>query len=60
MEIKMKLALPSSGIDLNSKIDSQFGRASYFILVDTETMNFEALENSFKSAPQAAGIKVAV
>jgi len=53
----MKLGIPSSGTDLNDEIDSRFGRCEYFIVVDTETMDIEGMENPFKSANQAAGIR---
>ena len=53
----MKLAIPSSGADLNAEIDSRFGRCRYFLLVNTKTMEFETVENSFKSASHGAGIK---
>ena len=53
----MKLGIPSSGTDLNDEIDSRFGRCEYFIVVETETMDIEGMENPFKSASQAAGIR---
>ncbi|MBE0425877.1 MAG: NifB/NifX family molybdenum-iron cluster-binding protein [Nitrospirae bacterium] len=55
----MKLAIPSEGTDLNAGIDPRFGRCQYFLVVEAETMNFETLENPFRSAQGGAGIKAA-
>jgi predicted Fe-Mo cluster-binding NifX family protein len=33
----MKFAVASQGNDLQSPLDPRFGRAKYFIVVDTET-----------------------
>lgn len=38
----MKIAVSSTGKDLNSQIDPRFGRCQYFIFIDPETMEFEA------------------
>ncbi len=51
----MKVAISSKGTDLGSQVDPRFGRAAYIIIVDTETMAFEAVDNadnvnSFKGA----------
>jgi len=42
----MKLAITSSGKELDSNLDPRFGRAAYFIIVDPDTMAFEVVENS--------------
>ena len=42
----MKLAITSTGKDLDSNLDPRFGRAAYFICVDPQTMAFEVVENS--------------
>ncbi|MCD4743843.1 MAG: NifB/NifX family molybdenum-iron cluster-binding protein [Desulfobacteraceae bacterium] len=42
----MKIALTSQGKDLDSDMDPKFGRAAYILIVDTETLEFEALDNS--------------
>jgi predicted Fe-Mo cluster-binding NifX family protein len=41
----MKIAIMSSGNGLDSAVDSRFGRCPWFIIVDPETMEFEAIEN---------------
>ena len=41
----MKVAISSSGKDLNSQIDPRFGRCSYFLIVETGDMSFEVFGN---------------
>lgn len=55
----MKVAVSSEGNMLSSKVDSRFGRARYFIIVDTKTMEYEALENFAASQSGGAGTKAA-
>jgi predicted Fe-Mo cluster-binding NifX family protein len=54
----MKLAITSTGKELDSNLDPRFGRADYFIIVDPETKAFEVVENSQNlNLPQGAGIQ---
>ena len=54
----MRIAISATGKDLDSNLDPRFGRAAYFILVDAETMDFEAVENTQNlNLPQGAGIQ---
>lgn len=54
----MKLTVTSQGQQLSSPVDPRFGRAKYFIVVDTETGDFSASDNSQNlSAAQGAGIQ---
>lgn len=55
----MKIAITASTPELSSAVDPRFGRCSYFIFVDPETMEFEALENPHVSAASGAGIQSA-
>ena len=56
----MKLAITSKGDNLESEVDPRFGRASYIIIVDSETLEFTAIDNSInKNAFKGAGIKAA-
>jgi len=55
----MKLCISSTGTDLEASIDSRFGRCQYFLFVDTETMNFEAVGNPAFTAGGGAGIQAA-
>jgi len=54
----MKIAVTAQGTDLSSQVDPRFGRAQYFIVVDTESGEFTAHDNSqVLSAAQGAGIQ---
>ena len=55
----MKIAITSAGKTLDSQVDSRFGRAACFIVIDTETMDFSAIENSNVAAAGGAGISSA-
>ncbi|MFO7748851.1 MAG: NifB/NifX family molybdenum-iron cluster-binding protein [Desulfobacteraceae bacterium] len=54
----MKIAVTSTGTDLNAELDPRFGRTKNFIIVDTKTLDFEVKENSQNlNLPQGAGIQ---
>ena len=56
----MKVVVTSIGEGLDSQVDPRFGRASQFVLVDTETGETESIDNSDgASAAQGAGIQAA-
>lgn len=55
----MKIAIAASGKDLDSQADSRFGRCPYFLIVDSETEEFEAIENTAGQAFRGAGISAA-
>ncbi len=56
----MKVAITSKGEQLSSDVDPRFGRAPFIIIVDTETMDFEVLDNSTNvNAFKGAGIQAA-
>ena len=56
----MKVAITAQGADLSSTVDPRFGRAKYFIIADTESGGFEAVDNAQNlNAPQGAGIQAA-
>jgi len=55
----MKVAVTATGVDLNAPVDPRFGRAQYFIIVDLETMEFEAIPNPNINAMGGAGIQSA-
>jgi predicted Fe-Mo cluster-binding NifX family protein len=55
----MKIAVTSTGTALDSQVDARFGRAAYFIVVDTDTMQFAAVENANVDAGGGAGINSA-
>jgi predicted Fe-Mo cluster-binding NifX family protein len=51
----MKVAITSTGNALNSKLDSRFGRCSYFVVYDTETRSTEFIPNPNKDHLEGAG-----
>jgi predicted Fe-Mo cluster-binding NifX family protein len=56
----MKIAVTASGRTLEAPVDPRFGRAPAFILYDTGTKSFQAVENSQAlDAAQGAGIQAA-
>ena len=57
----MKIAVSSSGKDLNSQLDPRFGRASYFVIVDSDTKNVvDVIDNRpAQDAAHGAGINAA-
>lgn len=55
----MKIAITSTGKTMDSEVDPRFGRAAYFVIVDTETMEFSAIENENVAAAGGAGISSA-
>jgi len=55
----MKIAITSSGPDLNAQIDPRFGRCPYFLIIDSKTKKFEAIKNSGVQAFQGAGLTAA-
>ena len=55
----MKLCITAAGNDLSSATDSAFGRAPWFIIVDTDSGAVESVENTSVNASQGAGIAAA-
>jgi len=55
----MKIAISSTGLDLETQVDPRFGRCQYFVIVDTDTMEFEGVENTNMTAGGGAGIATA-
>jgi predicted Fe-Mo cluster-binding NifX family protein len=55
----MKIAVSSSSPDLESPVDPRFGRCPYYLIIDPETMEFEAVENPHIGASSGAGIQAA-
>ena len=52
----MRIAISATGPSLDAKVDPRLGRCQYFIIVDPETMEFEAVDNSSAMAAGGAGI----
>jgi len=55
----MKIVVSASTSELSSQIDPRFGRCPYFLFVDPETMQFEAVENPNIASSSGAGIQSA-
>lgn len=55
----MKICVTAVAGSLDAQIDPRFGRCRYFIIVDPETMRFEAISNVSASALSGAGIQAA-
>ena len=55
----MKIAVSSSGKDLDSQVDPRFGRCAYFVIVETDNMSFEAFDNENIALGGGAGIQSA-
>lgn len=56
----MKVAVTSKGVLLDSEVDPRFGRAPYIMVVDVDTLAFEAVDNSSNvNAFKGAGIQAA-
>jgi predicted Fe-Mo cluster-binding NifX family protein len=55
----MKICVTATAGDLNAQIDPRFGRSQYFVIVDADTMAFEAMPNEAMNAPGGAGIQAA-
>ena len=55
----MKIAISSSGKDLEAQLDPRFGRCRYFMIIDTDDMNFEVFDNDNAALGGGAGIQSA-
>ena len=55
----MKVAVSSSGKNLDSQIDPRFGRCACFMIVETDDMNFEVFDNENIALGGGAGIQSA-
>lgn len=55
----MKVAVPSEGSTIESNVCQSFGRTYYFIVADTETLEYEVIDNQAVSSQSGAGIKAA-
>jgi predicted Fe-Mo cluster-binding NifX family protein len=55
----MKIAISSSGVDLEAQLDPRFGRCRNFLIIETDTMNFEVFDNKNAALGGGAGIQSA-
>lgn len=55
----MRIAVTSTGGSMDALVSEQFGRCGYFLIVDSETMKFEAVSNLGEQMQSGAGPKAA-
>jgi len=55
----MKIAITSTGDSLDALVNERFGRCQYFLIIDPDTMKFEAVPNPAEQAQGGAGPKAA-
>lgn len=55
----MKIAVTASRPTLDADIDPRFGRCLYFVLVDSETMQYEVVQNPGSTGGGGVGIATA-
>ncbi|UCE06810.1 MAG: hypothetical protein JSW07_01850 [bacterium] len=51
----MKIAVSAKGGSLNAQMDERIGQCEYFIIVDSETMGFNAVFNPSATASGGTG-----
>ena len=55
----MKIAISSTGATLDAEVDPRFGRCAFFMIVDPDTREWEAVSNEAAQMGGGAGIKAA-
>ncbi len=55
----MKIAVTSTGPSLDDNVEARFGRCPYFLIIEPETMQYEAIENPNIAIGGGAGIQSA-
>ena len=55
----MKIAITTTGPSLDDQVEARFGRAPYYLFVDPDTMEYEAVQNPNVAAGGGAGIQSA-
>ncbi len=56
----MKIAVTSQGKEMDSQVDPRFGRAAYVIVVDSDNLQFQVIDNGANvNAMKGAGIQAA-
>jgi predicted Fe-Mo cluster-binding NifX family protein len=53
----MKICVSSQGTTLDAPVDPRFGRCQYFLIVDTDTLEYEAIKNPNIESSGGAGIQ---
>jgi predicted Fe-Mo cluster-binding NifX family protein len=55
----MKICITAQGDTLESQVDPRFGRCTYLIIADPETLDFECIANTAAQSGGGAGIQAA-
>jgi len=55
----MKICVSATANSIDAQVDPRFGRCPYLIIVDSETLQFEAVPNVASGAMGGAGIRAA-
>lgn len=55
----MRVAVTAVAPELDAEVDPRFGRCPCFVIVETDSLSFEALDNENQSLGQGAGIQSA-
>lgn len=55
----MKLVIPIEEKNINADVCQSFGRTPYFVVYDTDTKNYDFIDNNAVSSQGGAGIKAA-
>jgi predicted Fe-Mo cluster-binding NifX family protein len=53
----MRIAISATGRSLDAKVEPHFGRCWYLVVVDTETMQYETIDNAGVLKPGCVGIR---
>ena len=51
----MKVGISATDDNLKANVDRQFGRCSWFLFINTESLEYEAVENKSADAASGAG-----
>jgi predicted Fe-Mo cluster-binding NifX family protein len=55
----MRVGVSASGRDLSARVDDRFGRCRWFLIVDSDLLEFTALENRHAEEAMGAGVAAA-
>ena len=55
----MKIAVSATGGSVSAQMSERFGRCAYFLIVNSDTMNFEPISNTGQSMSGGAGPEAA-
>jgi predicted Fe-Mo cluster-binding NifX family protein len=57
--MKMKICVTAQAESLDAQIEARFGRCSFFVIVNSETMTYEVVSNTAVNAMGGAGVQAA-